>query len=42
MNVTEIPLTNALTLLLFMVNLSQVLLRKIRQPHPVNVQALSL
>jgi hypothetical protein len=34
MNVNEVPLTNALNLSLFMVNLSQVLLRDFRQTHP--------
>jgi len=34
MNVKEVPLTNALNLSLFMVNLSQALLRKFRQTHP--------
>jgi hypothetical protein len=34
MNVKEIPLTNALNLSLFMVSLSQVLLRDFRQTHP--------
>jgi putative transposase len=34
MNVKEVPLTNALNLSLFMVNLSQVLLREFRQTHP--------
>ncbi len=34
MNVKEIPLTNALNLALFMVNLSQVLLRDLRQTFP--------
>ncbi len=34
MNVKEIPLTNALNLSLFMVNLSQVLLRDFRQTFP--------
>jgi putative transposase len=34
MNVKEIPLTNALNLALFMVNLSQVLLRELRQTLP--------
>jgi putative transposase len=34
MNVKEVPLTNALNLSLFMVNLSQVLLRDFRQTHP--------
>jgi putative transposase len=34
MNVNEIPLTNALNLALFMVNLSQVLLRDLRQTLP--------
>jgi len=34
MNVKEIPLTNALNLSLFMVNLSQVLLRQFRLTHP--------
>jgi hypothetical protein len=34
MNVKEIPLTNALNLSLFMVNLSQVLLRELRQTFP--------
>jgi len=36
MNVKEIPLTNALNLSLFMVNISQVLLREFRQTNPVN------
>jgi putative transposase len=34
MNVKEVPLTNALNLSLFMVNLSQALLREFRQTHP--------
>jgi hypothetical protein len=34
MNVNEVPLTNALNLSLFMVNLSQVLLREFRKTHP--------
>ena len=34
MNVKEVPLTNVLNLSLFMVNLSQVLLREFRQTHP--------
>ena len=34
MNVNEVPLTNALNLSLFMVNLSQVLLRDFRETHP--------
>jgi len=34
MNVKEVPLTNALNLSLFMVNLSQVLLREFRKTHP--------
>lgn len=34
MNVKEIPLTNALNLSLFMVNLSQMLLRELRQTFP--------
>ena len=34
MNVKEIPLTNALNLSLFMVNLSQALLRDLRLTHP--------
>ena len=34
MNVKEVPLTNALNLSLFMVNLSQVLLRQFRQTNP--------
>ncbi len=34
MNVNEVPLTNAINLSLFMVNLSQVLLRQFRQTHP--------
>ena len=34
MNVKEVPLTNALNLSLFMVNLSQVLLREFHQTHP--------
>jgi putative transposase len=34
MNVKAVPLTNALNLSLFMVNLSQVLLREFRQTHP--------
>ena len=33
MNIKEVPLTNALNLSLFMVNLSQVLLREFRQTH---------
>ena len=36
MNVKEVPLTNALNLSLFMVNLSQVLLRDFRQTHPAS------
>ncbi|MCP4009606.1 MAG: transposase, partial [Proteobacteria bacterium] len=34
MNVKEVPLTNALNLSLFMVNLAQVLLREFRETHP--------
>ena len=34
MNVNELPLTNAINLSLFMVNLSQVLLRDFRHTHP--------
>jgi putative transposase len=34
MNFKEVPLTNALNLSLFMVNLSQVLLRDFRETHP--------
>ena len=34
MNVKEVPLTNALNLSLFMVNISQVLLHEFRQTHP--------
>jgi putative transposase len=34
MNVKEIPLTNALNLSLFMVNLAQALLRQFRKTHP--------
>jgi hypothetical protein len=34
MNIKEVPLTNALNLSLFMVNLSQVLLRQFRQTNP--------
>jgi hypothetical protein len=34
MNIKEVPLTNALNLSLFMVNLSQVLLRDFRGTHP--------
>jgi putative transposase len=34
MNTKEIPLTNALNLSLFMVNLSQVLLHEFRQTNP--------
>jgi len=34
MNIKEIPLTNALNLSLFMVNVSQVLLREFRQTNP--------
>ena len=34
MNVNEVPLTNAISLSLFMVNLSQVLLRDFRHTHP--------
>lgn len=34
MNVKELPLTNALNLSLFMVNISQVLLREFRHTHP--------
>jgi hypothetical protein len=34
MNIKEIPLTNAINLSLFMVNLSQVLLRQFRQTQP--------
>jgi IS4 transposase len=34
MNTKEVPLTNALNLALFMVNVSQVLLREFRQTHP--------
>jgi hypothetical protein len=34
MNIKELPLTNAINLSLFMVNLSQVLLRQFREVHP--------
>lgn len=34
MNIKEVPLTNAINLSLFMVNLSQVLLRQFHQTHP--------
>jgi len=34
MNIKEVPVTNAINLSLFMVNLSQVLLRQFRQTHP--------
>jgi putative transposase len=34
MNVRKVPVTNAINLSLFMVNLSQVLLRQFRQTHP--------
>ena len=34
MNLKEVPLTNTLNLSLFMVNLSQVLLRDFRKTHP--------
>jgi len=34
MNIKAIPVTNAINLSLFMVNLSQVLLRQFRQTHP--------
>ena len=34
MNVNEVPVTNAINLSLFMVNLSQVLLRQFRQTYP--------
>ena len=34
MNIKEVPLTNALNLSLFMVNISQVLLREFRQTNP--------
>jgi putative transposase len=34
MNIQELPVTNAINLSLFMVNLSQVLLREFRQTHP--------
>lgn len=34
MNINEVPLTNAINLSLFMVNLSQVLLRQFHQSHP--------
>ncbi|MCD4674075.1 MAG: transposase [Anaerolineaceae bacterium] len=34
MNIKEVPLTNALNLSLFIVNLAQVLLRQFRQTHP--------
>jgi putative transposase len=34
MNIREVPVTNAINLSLFMVNLSQVLLRQFRQTHP--------
>jgi putative transposase len=34
MNVKEVPLTNALNLSLFMINLSQALLREFRETHP--------
>jgi len=34
MNLQEVPLTNALNLSLFMVNLSQALLREFRETHP--------
>ncbi len=36
MNVKRVPLTNALNLSLFMVNLSQVLLREFRQTDPLS------
>jgi hypothetical protein len=36
MNVNELPLTNALNLSLFMVNLSQALLHQFRQTHPTS------
>jgi putative transposase len=36
MNVNEVPLTNALNLSLFMVNLAQALLREFRETHPVS------
>lgn len=36
MNIKEIPLTNALNLSLFMVNLSQVLLGDFREPNPAS------
>jgi putative transposase len=34
MNIKEVPVTNAINLSLFMVNLSQVLLRQFRQTYP--------
>jgi len=34
MNIQEVPVTNAINLSLFMVNLSQVLLRQFHQTHP--------
>ena len=34
MNVKELPVTNAINLSLFMVNLSQILLREFRKVHP--------
>jgi putative transposase len=34
MNIKEVPVTNTINLSLFMVNLSQVLLRQFRQTHP--------
>jgi hypothetical protein len=34
MNVNEVPVTNAINLSLFLVNLSQVLLRQFRQTYP--------
>jgi putative transposase len=34
MNIKDVPVTNAINLSLFMVNLSQVLLREFRKTHP--------
>ena len=34
MNIKELPVTNAINLSLFMINLSQVLLREFRKAHP--------
>jgi len=42
MNIKEVPLSNALNLSLFMVNVSQTLLREFRQTYPENSGVLDL